>query len=163
VILFGFAGGIVSMEEAPSVTIGGEAGAGLRIRAFSVEVSARAESTPLAVRADSGDRLQVTILSGAVAPCAHLGPWSGCAVGRLGALQGYAPDVTNPSLGSTLYASIGARIGYSIPLSGILALTPTLEGAIPLQRTQLLIDGSPVWTAGPATAAVGLAISADFL
>jgi hypothetical protein len=163
VTFFGFAGGIVSLEEAPSVAIGGEAGAGVRIRALSVEVSARAESTPGAVRADSGDRVQVTILSGALAPCAHLGAWSGCAVARLGALQGYAPDVAHPSLGTALYASVGARIGYSIALSRVLTLLPTVEGAIPLQRTQLLIDGSPVWTAGPAAAAAGLAISADFL
>ena len=138
-------------------------GFGLRVRAFSLEVGGRAEAMTGPVRVGSGDRLQASILSGALWPCVHLGSFSGCASVRVGAFQGYAPDVAQPSLGTSIFASVGARFGYSIALSRVLALRPTIEGALPLARTSLLIDRTAVWTAPPVTAGAGLALVLIFL
>jgi hypothetical protein len=160
-IFFAALGGVVSVEGAPSVAIGGEAAFGLRTAGFSAEAAGRVESTPQATRVASGDRLQATILSGALIPCARLGAWAFCAVGRVGAFQGYAPDVASPHLGTTVFASVGARVGYSFALSRNLALRPTIEGALPVVRTSLAIAGVPVWTAGPATGGASLALVAD--
>jgi hypothetical protein len=161
--LYGFAGGLASLGNAPAVTLGGDLGVGLRLRAFSLELSGRAETTPGDPRASSGDRLAVTILSGSLQPCLTLGPASGCVTGRLGALQGYAPDVTHPSLGSSLYAAVGVRVAYTFPLTSALALRPSLEAAIPLVRTQLEIDGTPIWTSLPLSGSANLALVVDFL
>jgi hypothetical protein len=163
IVVFGVAGGVASVAAAPSFTLGGEIGLGVRVRAFSILAAGRAEATPGPVRVDSGDRLQAAILSGSLAPCAHLGGWSGCAFARVGAFQGYAPDVVSPSLGTTVFASVGARVGYSLVLSRALALRPTLEGALPIVRTSLVIDKSVVWTAPPASAGAGLALLVYFM
>jgi hypothetical protein len=161
--VFGVASGTVAAAEAPTATFGGDAAFGLRFRALSIEATGRVESTPGAVRVASGDRLQATILSGGIVPCLNVGAWSGCASARLGAFQGYAPDVIHPSLGTTVFASLGARLGYSLALSPVLALRPTVEVAVPLVRTSLVIDKTPVWMAPPATIGVGLGLVVRFM
>ena len=81
---------------------------------------------------------------------------------RVGALQGYAPDVKTPALGTTLVAFLGARLSYTVGLTRMLALRPSVEAAIPLVRTSLVIDKGPVWTAPPVTAALGLSLLLRF-
>jgi hypothetical protein len=160
--LFGTAAGVASVAAAPSVTLGGEVGVGLSIRAFSLELMGRAEATPGATRVPSGDELEVTIFSAAVVPCANLSGFHACAFGRIGALQGYAPDVTVPTIQTSVFASAGVRAGYTVDLTRILSLRGDLEVGFPIVRTSLQIDGAPVWNASPVVGALSLGVVVRF-
>lgn len=159
--VFAAVGGVASAAVAPSVSFGGEAGVGLRAAAFSVEAEGRVEGMLAPVHVASGDRLDASVLTGALIPCANLREWAPCGVLRLGAFQGHAPDVANPSLGSSLYAAVGARLGYVIPLSGTFSLRPAVEVTFCLNRTSLLVDHETVWTAPPIAAAIQLELLAS--
>jgi hypothetical protein len=161
--LFGSASGVASIATAPSVTLGGEVGVGLSVRAFSLEMMGRVETTPGAARVSSGDRLEVTILSATILPCANLGGFRACAFGRFGALQGYAPDVTTPTLQTSAFASLGARTGYTLDLTRIFGVRGEIEAGFPLVRTSLAINQAPIWTAPPVVGAFSLGAVVCFL
>lgn len=158
IALFGTAGAIGAVGLMPGLAMGGDAGVGLRFEVLSLELSGRVETMPTAARADSGDRLEATMFSAVLSPCGHLGRWLACGIGRVGALQGRAPDVVHPSLGTSLFGAIGARGGYVLPLSSALALRGLASAEFPLVRTSLVIDKASVWTAPPAAAALELGV-----
>jgi hypothetical protein len=161
--LFGSAAGVASVGAAPSITLGGEVGFGLGVRAFSLELTGRAEAMPGAAQVPSGDRIEVTILSTALVPCSHFGGVAVCAFGRVGTFQGYATDVATPSLHTSVFASAGARSGYTLALSSVFALQGEIEVGFPLVRTALAIDGASVWTAPPVIGGVSLGAVVRFL
>jgi len=157
VAFVGSVGGVASFALAPTMTLGGAMEVGFRYGIFSLSAEGRAEVTPTTTRVDSGDRVDATVYSGALVPCLYFGQWLGCAVGRAGAFQGRAPDVVHPSLGTSAFGSVGLRGGYLIPLSKALSVRAAVEGAIPVVRTTLVIDGHDVWTAPPVTAGLDFA------
>jgi len=158
ITIFGTAGALAAVGLAPGPAVGGGVGVGLRRDVLSLEVSGQVETTPGTTRADSGDRVQATVFSAVLSPCGHLGRWLACGTGRLGVLQGRAPDVVHPSLGTSLIAALGARGGYILPLSSALALRGLVSAEFPLVRTSLTIDGASVWTAPPFAAAFELGV-----
>src|SRR5262249_14312120 len=145
-----------SLAVGPDPTFGPELGMAVRSKALSLEASGRAETNLGETRAASGDRLETTILSGSIISCAHLGPFSGCSFARVGAFQGRAPQVVAPVLQSSLFAALGLRAAYTLPVGSILALRGALEGGLPLVRTSLVIDGRAVWTSPPVFAGASL-------
>jgi hypothetical protein len=161
--LFGAAGAVATAGVAPGPALGPEFAFAVRAGAISCEVSARAEIAMGDVRADSGDRLEATLLTGALAPCAHLRQFAGCIFGRIGSFQGRAPDVAQPSLGTSVFAALGLRGAYALPLGGHFAVRGALEAGLPLVRTTLFIDRAPVWTAPAAFAGASLAALVQFL
>jgi hypothetical protein len=161
--LVGFAGGVGSVALAPAPTLGPELGLVLGTKKFSLEASARAETIVGDARATSGDQLEVSIFSGALVPCAHLGPLSGCAFARIGTLQSRAPNVSEPELHSRLFAAVGFRGAYTLPLGSALSLRAALETGLPIVRTALAVDGAPVWTAPPVFAGASFAALVKFL
>lgn len=136
---------------APWATMGAEAAVGLERGAFAIFLEGRGETQILEGRGQHNARLEATVLGAALAPCAHVGVFFGCIVGRLGVLQGRAPEVVRPSLGSSTNASIGPRIGVWVPVTGSFAFVTTAELVVPLVRTTLIVDGQGAWTA-PAIA-----------
>jgi hypothetical protein len=154
--LYGTAAAVASVAAAPSVTLGGEIGVGFGVRAFSLELMGRVEGMPGAARVPSGDRLEVTLITAAIVPCAHLGGFNACAFGRLGALQGYAPDVATPTLQTSVFASAGVRSGYTFELSRVIGIRGELEAGFPLVRTLLGVNNTPVWTASPVIGALSV-------
>ncbi|WP_394825191.1 hypothetical protein [Pendulispora albinea] len=151
-------GPVASFALAPAPTFGGAMDIGFRYGAFSLSAEGRVEWTPSTATVDSGDRVEATVYSGALLPCVHFGGWLGCAVGRIGAFQGRAPDVVRPSLGTSTFGAVGLRGGYALSITKIVAIRAAIEGALPLVRTTLKIDGTGVWTAPPGTAGVDLAL-----
>jgi hypothetical protein len=159
---FSRAAAAVSVGAAPGPVFGGELGLGLGAGLFSAEATGRLETTAGATRVDSGDRLEATIISGALTPCIrHPVGLFGCVQGRVGAFQGRAPDVVEPSLGSSLFGAVALSGGYILELSRVFALTANLEAGAPLVRTSLSINDKPVWTAPPmfGGGAVGLIVT----
>ena len=157
-VLFGSAGVLGAVGLMPGAAVGADLGVGLRFEAVSVELSGRVETMPGSVRTDSGDRLEATALSALLAPCVHLGRWIACGSGRLGSLQGRAPDVVQPNLGKSLFGAVGARAGYVLPLSPVFALRGIASADLLVVRTSLLIDGAAVWTAPPVAAGLELGV-----
>ncbi|WP_394835167.1 hypothetical protein LVJ94_52580 [Pendulispora rubella] len=157
VAFLGSVGGVASFALAPTMTLGGAMEVGFRYGVFSLSAEGRAEITPTTTRVDSGDRVNATVYSGALVPCLHFGSWLACGVGRVGAFQGRAPDVVHPSLGTSAFGSVGLRGGYMIPLTKVLSVRASVEGAVPLVRTTLVIDKDEVWTAPPVTAGLDFA------
>ena len=155
---FGAVSAAGSVGLLPGLSMGGAVGVGLRLEAISVEIAGRAETMPSAVRVASGDRLEATTLSALLAPCAHLHRWSACGVGRAGVIQGRAPDVVAPTLGSSLFGTVGVRVGYELPLSAMVALRALASAEVPLVRTALVVSGAEVWTAPPAMAGVEMGV-----
>lgn len=152
------AGAVFSLGVAPGVAFGAEAGVGARRDAFSLELSARIEAMPGDVRVGSGDRLEATVLSGTLTPCGQLGVFLGCIFGRMGAFQGRAPDVVDPSLGTTLFGAVGLRAGVRATVWRWVALEGLAEAGLPLVRTSLRIGRDTAWTAPPAFAGGRLAV-----
>jgi hypothetical protein len=163
VSLFGIAGGVASAALGPAPTFGPEIGFMLRTGALSLEGSARVETTFGDVRAAGGDRLEATIFSGAIVPCAHLAAVAGCLFGRVGAFQGRAPDVADPTLRTAAFAAVGLRGAYTLRISSSFGVRGALETGLPLVRTSLGIEGKDVWTAPPVFAGASLALLAKFL
>jgi hypothetical protein len=157
----GSLGGSAATAVGPGPMLGLEAGLSARRRALSLEVSARAESTVGVARGTVGDRLEANVFAGTLSPCAHFGAFAGCVFARLGVFQGRAPDVTNPKVDSLLYAAVGFRAAYAIPLGRAFWLRWALEGGAPLVRTTLTIDGTAAWVAPPVFAGASVAVVAN--
>lgn len=147
---FAGAGGVFSLGVAPGPAIGAEAAVGARREAFSLELSARIETMTGSERVATGDRVEATVLSGALAPCGELGVFVGCVFGRVGAFQGRAPDVVNPSLGTTVFGAVGLRAGVRFVVWRWISLETLAEAGLPLVRTSLRIGADNAWTAPPA-------------
>ncbi len=148
--LLGVAGATGAAAVAPGPMFGGEIGVMGRLDRFSLEASARAETTAGHALVASGDRLEATVFSGLLTPCAHLERFAGCVFGRVGALQARAVDVVQPSLKTSLFGALGLRIAYTLQVNDTFGLRAAFEGGLPLVRTSLEIDGTSVWTAPPA-------------
>ncbi len=159
---FGQASGVASIGAAPGPTLGGEVGFGIHVASFSVEAAVRAETTPGAVRAASGDRLEATLLTGTVLPCFRYKGWSGCALVRFGGFQGQAPDAVNSTLESSPFVAGGLRAGYTLHIAGPFAARANLEAAFPFIRTKLEVSGAPVWTAPPVLGGFALGPVVEF-
>jgi hypothetical protein len=156
-------GASASAALGPAPMLGPELGLALRARSVSIEASVRAETTLGIVRASNGERLEATVLSGGIAPCAHAGRFAGCAFARFGSFQASAPDVATPSIRGLGFAAVGARASYALPISDALALRGALEGGFPLVRTSLEVDGSPIWVSPPVFVGVSFALLAKVL
>jgi hypothetical protein len=158
VVLFATAGVVGSDGLLPGVSLGGDVGFGLAISRFSLEASGRLEAMPTSARVDSGDEVTATVFSALLAPCVHLGGWALCALGRVGALQARAPNLAEPGLGTTIFGTLGAGVGYELPVSSIVALRALAAVEAPLVRTVLEIDQASVWIAPPVTAGLELGL-----
>lgn len=161
--VFGILGGSASVAVGPAPTFGPEIAISARSKSLSLEAGARLETTAGSTRTSSGDRLEATVITGALTPCAHLAAFQACVFGRVGSLQGRAPDVVQPTLSSSLYASTGLRVGYTLALGPVFALRFAVEGGIPLVRTSLAIDQRPVWTSPVAFGGISIAFVARLL
>ncbi len=156
------ASGVASIGAAPGPAVGGELGVALRVGVFSVEVGVRAESTPSATTVASGDRIEATLITASLVPCADLRGWSACALLRGGAFQGKALTVDPPTLQSSPFVAAGLRGGYTLHLAGPVSARADAEVAFALIRTSLIVGASPVWTAPPILGGVNLGVVVDF-
>jgi hypothetical protein len=156
-------GSSASAALGPAPMLGVEVGLALRSQRVSIEAAVRAETTVGTVHAANGDRIDASVLSGGLSPCAHLGRFAGCALARFGSFQASAPDVAAPSLRGLAFVALGARASYAVAFSTALALRGAIEAGFPLVRTSLDIDGSPVWVAPPVFVGVSLSFLAKML
>jgi hypothetical protein len=116
---------------------------------------------PRSVDGPAGGTASATVLSGAVVPCGRFSMLLACVTGSLGAMLGRGSGVTRPANDTTIFSTVGARLGAELPLTSKLGAHVHIEGDRVLTPTRLLIDGSEAW-AGPSwcgAIALGLAVN----
>jgi hypothetical protein len=153
---------VASIGLAPSISVGGEAGVGLRRGPFSIEGLIRAETTVAPARQATGDRVGATVFAGALVPCGEVAGARLCGVPRVGALDGSDPDLPADRLNNgSIYVSLGPRVGYAFHLWSGVTLEPSIGVDFALVRTKLIVDSSVAWTqpvvAGSAALSMGVA------
>lgn len=137
------------------VSLGVVVQAQLRYRAFALALEGRVDPYLGSARVGMGGGVGATLVLGLVAPCARYRFVGFCAVLGLGALQGRSVDLAFPNQASTFYAQAGARLSFEVPLHRRLALDLHLDGATPLTRTTLTVDGAEAWSTPALSGALG--------
>ena len=158
---FGFVGGDVALGILPGLALGGHAGVGLRYGAFSLEAGGRIATSAGAEHVASDNAVEATVLSAEVAPCGHWSWISGCALFRAGILQGRAPEVTHPSLGSSFFSAAGIGVRAEVPAKSRVRARLKLDAMMPIVGTELVMNGQVVWTAPPVFAGFFIAVLAS--
>jgi hypothetical protein len=83
----------------------------------------------------------------------------GCGGGEVGRLAGTGTGVTNPRLGSALWAAGRAELGASLSLGARLTVLVRAGAAVPVQRRLFVVDGTtPVHRSSATTARTMLAL-----
>jgi hypothetical protein len=146
---------------APGVNGGFTIEGGLRYRAFSASLEARAD-VPGSASASSGATARAGIFAAGLVPCFHVRYLAACGVSLIGALRGSGSGVPVPKVDVTPYAALGVRLGAEIPIAGAIAAVVHGNFAATLTRTALQLDGSAVWTTPPVLAWLGVGLRAHF-
>jgi hypothetical protein len=152
---------LFSTGSAPSVATGLAAWGRLESGHWSAGVEARAD-LPSSGASPIAGTVSTWLLAGGLAPCFHLGPAFGCAVGELGWLHGDGSDVRYPSSGSGLFAAVGPRIGVEVPLSAWLSLRLRADLLASLSRSIVMLDGGTAWHEPQATGTLGAGFAVRF-
>jgi hypothetical protein len=110
---------LVSDGSAPGFAAGFSAWGRLQSGRWSFGIEARADLPSAGNNLPNvqGD-VSTWLVAGGLAPCFHLGPAFGCAVGQLGWLHAAGINVNTPKSGSDLFAAVGPRVGVEVDLNG---------------------------------------------
>ena len=159
---FAHADGTIGFTRAPAVLLGARLGLGVRRGAFSAAAEAHFETMPASARLTPIDRVEVTMLSGALVPCGHFGVIQICGVFTLGSVQARALDLAHAEVQRSLFAVLGLRAGVVLPLSRWLALRAHGSLGLPLSRAAYVIDGGTAFTTAPVDASASVGAEVHF-
>lgn len=151
------AGAVASGGVAPTLAAGLALGVGVRWRAFSLSLEGRIDA-PAGGSAQGGGDVSSWLVLGGLAPCLHLGPLFGCALGQAGSVQTSGSGVPGPLSASTLWWAAGGRVGVVFPARDDLLLRLRTDVLANLDRATLQLNGLGAWTAPPV--ATSLAVDA---
>jgi hypothetical protein len=143
---------------APSTAFGASVFAGARWT--NTSLSLEGQFYLPASRTDSdGIGVQSSLVAAALVPCAHSGKYFACIVALAGGLQGRGTGLNQPQNATTLYAATGARLGFELPLSDIVAVVPSADLMGTLTRTSLRVSDHQVWSTPVLWGSVGISIT----
>jgi hypothetical protein len=151
----------VGYGTTPSVSFAPVVFAGVRLDRFSLRVDGRFY-VPGSEDATPRGSVRGSLLGGALAPCVHFGPGTGCAVVLLGRFHGEGRGVDLPKEDDVLHVAAGARVGVEWPLGRHVFVPLGLEALVPLTRQHLRLRDRAIWEAPPVTAAAMLGVGATF-
>lgn len=136
-------------------------GLGFRVSWFSLELEAHWDP-PAGADLDGVD-LTTTRFVGALVPCGHVGYFIGCALAEVGPLWGTVTgaEVTTGTQ-RTVYVATGGRVGVEFPFTSHLALRPTVDLLLAVQRTVFRIENQRRWETPTVAASFGLGLIASF-
>lgn len=149
-------GPVGSFGEAPSASVGAELGVAARLRAFSLDLGARA-TLPVTLRQADGTGFQASTLAGTLAVCGHLRRFALCPLVALGRLRVAGLGVDDAHTPASTTARVGLRGAFAQPLSARLAAVLHADGAYTLTPRTVNVNQLPVWR----TPALGLAVGID--
>jgi hypothetical protein len=151
------AGGVAALGNAPGVALGLTVYGGAMWRSLSATIEGRID-LPSYEDAPDGGKVNASLIAASIAPCVHfLPPLFGCAVATIGSLRGEGEGVDRALSDSSLYASAGLRAGAAFEIERPLLLRITAEGGGVLTPTELLLNGSEVWSSPAVYGALGVA------
>ena len=67
-----------------------------------------------------------------------------------------------PQQVSAPFLAVGARVGLEIPFGSVLSGGVHVDVLAPITETVLRVNGEPVWTSPPVSAALGATVGARF-
>jgi hypothetical protein len=154
-------GSLAAVAAAPSPSVGFTMGLGLKWMRASVALEGRLD-LPASSPDFGGRRVQSSLLVGALVPCFRPGPIWLCTVFGAGSLRGTGEGAATTFNEMTFYATAGPRAGVEWAPSSAFALVAHADLLAVLTRTELRINGVPLWTTPPVTAGIGLRIVGRF-
>jgi hypothetical protein len=149
-----------SAGTAPSLTVGGAAFVGLRMRSLSAAIEARVD----APGSSDGGRITSWLFAAGLAPCVHIGPGSACLLASLGQVRASGSEVSAPSQGTALFAVVGARLGAELPLTEVLFLRVHADLLLDLDPLTVRLNNNDAeeWQAPIAAATLGAGLFVRF-
>lgn len=159
--MFARVGGRAWLAAVPSLSAGPTLGLGYRHGVASIAVDAlgvlsRSEEVPNSARSVS-----VGVLGAELSPCANFADFRACALFGAGALLARGAGVSDPRTGEKWTAWAGASAGYTFA-TGRFSITPTVELAARLTKTELNLNSETVWTTPRVFGSLGLELGYDF-
>jgi len=147
--IFGALGWVPNLS--PAFGLGVE----LRDRFSSLELNG--VHTFAQTRASGSDQsATVSLTYAALAPCAWLGPFAGCALGTLGSYRASGNGVDTPRSASHLHAATGLRAKAALAISAHMAILFDVDGVKVLTRPRFLVAGQEIYQAAPWAANLGV-------
>ena len=152
--------GVASLGRVPELGLGGAVGAFVRRGAVAAGLYGLGETTPAAVELGRG-RVSASLLGGGLEACFAGELARVCAIGALGSYAGRDDTVASPVTRRALYAEAGVRAALRVRLASRLGLVAFVEGAVPLVRPELVVDGEVVHRASVVTGTLGIGPSIE--
>jgi hypothetical protein len=106
---------------------------------------------------DAGDDISTSVLALSLVPCVRRDPLFACFVGSWGELRAEASRSA-----TARYLSAGARLGFDLEIFHQLFLRTHLDGAVPLDRTIIQVNGRTAWQLPVLSGALGVEASLHF-
>jgi hypothetical protein len=154
-------GPVASFGEAPAASAGAELGVVARLRAFSLDLGARA-TLPVTFRQADGTGFRASTLAGTLAVCGHLRRFALCPLVVLGRLQVSGLGVDDAHAPASTTARVGLRGAFAQPLSARLAAVLHADGAYTLTPRAVTLNQLTVWRTSTLTFAVGIDLAVLF-
>lgn len=154
--------GVSGVGALPGVALGGELGVYGRHRAMFLELAeARWRHSPQVLQPGAPGRVDVSLRATALRfgwgpEDVPLRVWLG---GELGSIEGEGVALNEVHVGTATWASAGAGIGVTWPMTPHVHVVGLFEVAVPVQRARFVLqDGTEVFRPDVATARCGLGL-----
>jgi hypothetical protein len=154
------AGALGTAGALPGPSWGALVTVGARRGAASLALQGRYDAP--ATQTVEGGRIRVWALSLAAVPCLHGGPFAACALVGAGMIRGSGEGVPGARTGADLWAVLGLRAAYAVPLGGTLSLMAHVDVLGAPVETVMRIGDSAVWTTPVVSGAAGLTLLARY-
>jgi hypothetical protein len=149
------AGVAVSTGVAPGPAVGLALGAAARWRMLSLGLEGRIDA-PSGKMAPGGGEVSSWLVLGAVAPCAHVAPFFGCALLQVGSAQTSGSGFPGTRSESLPWLATGGRLGVLFQVSEDVALRAHADVLANVDRQTLKLDGQDAWPAPLVTASLAI-------
>jgi hypothetical protein len=147
----GHLGAHLALGSAPAVAVGAALAGGIRWRAFSIVLEARAD-LPASSRAASGG-IETSLLLAALVPCAHIAFAFGCLEVAGGVLRAEGVNLADAQRVTSPSAWVGGQVGVELPRDGPVRFRGGIAVTAALTRTSLVLgDGTLAWRTHPVSA-----------
>ena len=152
---FGFGAGVAgSVGAAPEPALGAIAFARARRQRLSLALEGRFDA-PFAHDV-GGASVHSTLWAGLLVPCLHFDAVKGCGLLLAGDVRAGSRGVTQGRVDTGLFLASGLRVGGDWPIVAGLAFFLHLDGLVAVKPVRIVLNGVPVWTAPPLSAALAI-------